>query len=1048
MFQGRKLTRLFLPIFLLVFVATTTANAQTTIQVGGFNVQYWDPADGPAYAINTTYQVNEMSVFSQAEIDAMNRAFLYWSDVLNLDPADADAPIMRMINVTAAPFFNANALSAVTGGSHNVISRLQGGTPARDGGIDGRNVFFPANLGFGTGEITQLPDSPTSMEMIAIHELGHTLGVATYSHSPFLSQVMNISGVDTFTGMNAVNVYGGSGIPLAGDGGHTAIPYENITRGLVFGQDYRNVPHASPAELAILADLGFNVVLSDNFGRAYYQDNQTVTDNNSYSPGNRFGLGLYILSSNNSITQNGDLNASGDAGTGIRFVGGTGNTVNIGTATSINANGTNGVGIFASGGASHDIVVRGDVSATGTNGVGIMMDFGGGFIFASNTIDSTDYNAALVNDLDISGSVSGETDAIVIADTAGLNRLNFMNGASISGNIISNAIVSPGDNLFQPLMTFGYEADMNGQVTNTPDNAFSMTYNDDIGGSTLFDATFAGGQTNLGGTTTFDDAEILSGASLATSGTFNSSTLNLMNGGLLVNNGVVNSNSFVTEANSRIEGNGLINSSDPITLNGTTAPGNSIGTIMIDSDVIFSPTSMEEIEIQPSASPVAGTDNDLIQINGMATFNGGSVDVIGLPNNGAYTAGTSYTYVTASNGVVVNTAPTFTEDLINYRTLPFFTLNSAGFMLANDAPYGPQGGTYNQKRVGAYLDVVKLDMGNAQIQSLRTQLDLLPNTAAVRMALDQLSGEIYGTSAAYQIQSMSHLMDVLGNQVHHNHSPAFPCMDELWYSGYATAGQLDSDGNANSTDVDTIGHTFGKSWCLGPQTIMGAFYNYEDQQVQASKVGSKVDTDAHRIGLYLRDQRGMLHTVFTGFTGWMDSDSDRTVVVNALAEHNVGSYRGWNTGFLLEQGVTVGTDNVRVQPFFALQYLHAQAQDFTETGGSVTPLRVSDIDLNSFRTKLGSRLNMYHFRRLLSVDFEGAWVYEVGNSVADYQAGLTSTPGSQFSARGIDLGENWFQFGPSMNWMMGPFRTYVEYQAAIGEQANLHSGQWGTEFIW
>jgi uncharacterized protein with beta-barrel porin domain len=1066
----------------------STAQAQTTIQVGGFNVQYWDPADGDAYAINTTFLANQISLFSQAEIDAMDRAFLYWTDVLQLDPADADSPVMRMINVTSVPSFNANALSVNTGGNHNVIDRLLGGTPARDNGIDGRNVFFPANIGFGTDEITQFSNHATSMEMIAIHELGHTLGVATYDHAPFLAEVFIIGGTHTFTGANAVSVYGGSGIPLAGDGGHTAIPYENITRGLVQGFDFRNVPHASPAELAILADLGFDVVLSDNFGRAYYQDSQSVTDNTNYSPGNRFGIGLYILSDSNNIIQNGDLTVSGDIGTGLRLVGGMGNTVTIGSASDVMVSGTNGIGILASGGASHDIVVRGNVSATGTNGTGIRLDFGNTFIF--NNIDSRNYGAALVNDLDISGSVSGETNAIVISNTAGLNRLNIMDGTSISGNIINNALVDAGNGLVRPELTFGYEADGNGQVTGTADNAFSFTYDDDIVGSTLFNATFAGGTTNLNGLTNFNDADVMAGATLGTaSGMFNSesldlmtgatlnvsgggvvdvtntinamsgvnvdndstsmieaSTFNLMNGATLTNNGMVMTNSFTIGNNALIGGNGTISANNPITLNGTTAPGNSIGTQTFNADLIFSSTSTEEIEIQAAANPIPGTDNDLIQVNGSVMFNGGTVDVQGLPPGGAYTMGATYTWLQTTGGIGVNTAPILTEDLLNFRVIPFFTSNSAGFMLANDAPYLNSAVNYNERNTAAYLDAVKLNLANPQIQMLRDQLDTLSGTVAVRNALNQLSGEIYGTAAIYQIQSMNHLMDVLMNQVGHNHAPNIPCMNEIWYSGYVSDGRVSNDGNASTTDYDSVGHIVGKSWCVGPETVSGFFYNYENQSVRSTAVRSEVETDAHRLGLYLRDQRGLLHTTFTGFTGWNNHDSTRNVRVNALSEQNTGDYNGWTTGFLYENGLTFGNDTLHAQPFGSLQYLHAETEDFSETGGAVTSLRVDEIHANSLRSKLGGRFKFFNFRKLLSFDVETAWVHEMGETAADYQVGLNNSAGN-FNVRGADLGSDWVNFSPSMNWMVGPFRSYLEYQAAFGE-ASIHSGQWGTELIW
>ena len=346
----------------------------------------------------------------------------------------------------------------------------------------------------------------------------------------------------------------------------------------------------------------------------------------------------------------------------------------------------------------------------------------------------------------------------------------------------------------------------------------------------------------------------------------------------------------------------------------------------------------------------------------------------------------------------------------------------------------------------AYLDVVKLNLGNPQIQTLRDQLDLLPSTAAVRNALNQLSGEIYGTSAIYQIQSMNHLMGMLMNQLGHNHAEHIPCMNEIWYSGYASDGHVGHDGNASSTDYDSVGHIVGKSWCISDRTIMGAFFNTENQTIQSTDVMSRVENEAQRFGLYFRDERGIVHTSLTGFAGWNNFDSSRTVRVNNLAGQNRADYDGWTTGFLYENGVTIGNEYLHAQPFASIQYFHADSGNFTEKGGPITSLRVGDIETSSFRSKLGGRYKFFNFRKLLSLDVESAWTHEFADTSADYQAGLTSAPGS-FDARGADLGDDWLTFGPSINFMTGPLRTFVEYQAAFGE-ASIHSGQWGTELIW
>lgn len=1045
MFGRRRFRYLSAFGFLLaMLLSALQADAQVTQQIGGFNVQFWDPADGAAYIPGGTIPANELSLFTPAEIDAITRALNYWTDVLNLTAADAESPVIRIVNWTAPPFPNAFAAPVVTGGELNTITRLQGGMPARDMGLDGGVAFLPDGLGFETDPITQFPNGSFNMEMVAIHEIGHLLGVALTVHDPFNALVVG----NTFVGANAMSVYGGGGIPLAGDGGHTAIPYENITRGLVLGQDFRNIPHASPAELAILADLGFGVVLSDNFGRAYYQDGVMTSDASNYSPGNDFGIGLYLLADNLDITQNGNLTASGYAGTGIRIVGEFNNEVTVGTSSTVTANGLNGIGILASGGANHDIVVRGDVSATGTNGVGIWLDFGDPFIFSSNFIDSTSYNAPLVDTLDISAAVSGESTAIFIADTAGLNELNIMNGAAINGDIVNNAIVAPGFNLNRPLITFGRLADGSGQATGSADPAFNFTFNDDIVGITRFDADFVAGTTNLNGVSLFNDSDIQSGATLGTTGTVITNTLDVMSGATLVSNGLVSVfNTLTVAQNSRIEGNGTINSGNVPTINGTIAPGNSIGTLNFGNSQIYSPMSVLEIEVQPSAAPVPGTDNDLINVNGNATFDGGVVNVLGLPPNGAYTAGASYTYLQTTDGVIVNTDPTFQENLVGFRLIPFYTLLDAGFLLAFDGGFAQRAGTFNQRAVGRYLDVVILDEMNANIQALRDNLDLL-ELNELRNALDQLSGELYGSASLMQIQSANQMFNLLSNQVNHNQLCYPHCHNEFWYAGYAFGGDADDDGNAHDTHYDVVGALLGQSHCIAPQTIGGVYYNYEDQNLHATDVRSNVSGYSHRLGAYARNQAGPVHTLASGFLGWLDMESQRNVRINTISETNRADYDGFQTGLYYENGLTYTRGLVTTQPFFSLQYLHWKTNGFTETGGALTALDVDSFDVDSFRTQLGGRVSAFTLWNYVEVELEGAWIHEAADTVADYSAALVSAQNARYVARGLDLGSDFFNIGPSMLFRYGNTNLFAEYQAYIGEQGTLHTGQWGAEFVW
>ena len=84
----------------------------------------------------------------------------------------------------------------------------------------------------------------------------------------------------------------------------------------------------------------------------------------------------------------------------------------------------------------------------------------------------------------------------------------------------------------------------------------------------------------------------------------------------------------------------------------------------------------------------------------------------------------------------------------------------------------------------------------------------------------------------------------------------------------------------------------------------------------------------------------------------------------------------------------------------------------------------------------------------MELEVEGAWVHEMGDTVADYSAALASAQSSRYVARGLDLGSDFFNIGPSLLWRYGYVNLFLEYQASIGEQGTLHTGQWGTELTW
>jgi outer membrane autotransporter protein len=288
----------------------------------------------------------------------------------------------------------------------------------------------------------------------------------------------------------------------------------------------------------------------------------------------------------------------------------------------------------------------------------------------------------------------------------------------------------------------------------------------------------------------------------------------------------------------------------------------------------------------------------------------------------------------------------------------------------------------------------------------------------------------------------------ISDQVHHHHEPGVPCLDEIWYSGYGHIGKTQFDGNVSESDPSASGHLFGKSWCSGPETATGIFYNYERQNLRSDRVLSKIESDSHRVGMYLRNQSGMYHTLITAFGGWDKNEGQRVVNVNTISEFNESAYQSWNAGLYFEQGMTYGVEFLGVQPYTSLQILHVSTDGFTEQGGPLTSLAVNDLDVDSVRLMAGSRIKMLNHAAGIRLGVDSAAVLEAGDNDVDYQASLLSTPGLAFQAKGADLGQVFFTIGPTLDWSVGAIDMFLNYRATLGRDSAIHTGQGGAEIIW
>ena len=312
-----------------------------------------------------------------------------------------------------------------------------------------------------------------------------------FDASEFLVGLGVRSGV-YFSGPHVSEVLAGSdlpGIPMNGmeyDENYelfAELSHFELERSMMSHQNYRNYTFFMEVELAAMQDLGYTIDRKNFYGRSIYADHQTIVnhqgfyarsaDGSAYLPGEvntaTLGTGLHIYGSDNDVTQAANLLAGGAGATGIR-VDGADNTVTIRDDTQIRADGPHGTGVLFAYGKNHTLNAGGTVTALGDSGIALRFDFGGNllsdyierrgsYIWCIEDEDWLSYfdedtdswlvaaydnsgfelsnDGALMDQVNITGTLAGTQAALYIADNALVQEINILPGAHIYGDIVS-----------------------------------------------------------------------------------------------------------------------------------------------------------------------------------------------------------------------------------------------------------------------------------------------------------------------------------------------------------------------------------------------------------------------------------------------------------------------------------------------------------------------------------------------------------------------------------------------------------------------------------
>jgi fibronectin-binding autotransporter adhesin len=475
-------------------------------------------------------------------------------------------------------------------------------------------------------------------------------------------------------------------------------------------------------------------------------------------------------------------------------------------------------------------------------------------------------------------------------------------------------------------------------------------------------------------------------------------------------------------AGARLQGTGTIGSA---TVAGTTAPGDSIGTLTVTGNYLQLAGSTFEAEINPNGT------GDRLAVGGVATLQGGTVNVITLP--GVYTPGAHYTILTAGGGVSGQFASltqslTFVALTLNYTSNGVF-LN----VVRNIVPLASIAATDNQRNVGVALD------GLGATSPLYDAVVFLDDAQA-RAAFDALSGEIHADVQGALLDDSRFVREAIGGRLEH----AGEEPQGVWAEGFGAWGHNNGDSAAARVGRDIDGAYFGGDKVLG-RLRFGAAVGFQSADLSLPGRASRASYSDTTVGIYAGTTAGAVSVKVGAAYAWQRVSTARSVTMTGFSDSDTARYDADTAQVWGEAAYGFKLSRADLTPFVSGAYAESRTSAFAEAGGGAA-LRSGDQAVHVAYVSVGSRAGLD-----LSTDgmvrLEGslAWRHAGGDlRAADRLAFRAGGPG--FDVTGAPRAADTATAQAGVTMKLGGFgRAYVGYSGVFGGGTGDHGVRGGVD---
>ncbi|UHQ21999.1 autotransporter domain-containing protein [Lysobacter sp. 5GHs7-4] len=498
-----------------------------------------------------------------------------------------------------------------------------------------------------------------------------------------------------------------------------------------------------------------------------------------------------------------------------------------------------------------------------------------------------------------------------------------------------------------------------------------------------------------------------------------------VNGGKVAFNGEQRGGSTLIGVGGVLGGTGTLGTTR---VEGTIAPGNSIGTLTIDGDYTQAAGSFYQVELAaPSAS-------DLLRVNGHASLLGGTVRVFQGP--GTYLLGQRYDILSATSGIDGRFAGIDHSAFSPFLKFDLaYSADKVTVDVVRGASVASVANTYNQRSAAGAVDA--LAIGQGLVQPL-TQL--FP--AQALDALDDLSGELHASTRSVLIDSSRHVREAAlaraqAGQGAFDAAAKGEAESAAWIQLLKNGGTLHADGNAGEVgyngDASLLGYDyrFGNGWRVG---VLGGVGRSD---AKLGERGSRGEIRSRHLGLYLGQNWGGFGLRAGASYARHEIEIERSVSFPGFSDRARADYDGDTRQVFVEGGYRIATGAWEWEPYAQYAQVRVGSDGFQESGGAAA-LSGASADQRLDLSTVGLRFNV----GLKGAQQEQSWL-NLRGGLGRRHAGGAETPaatvawrnGGAFDVHGAPIAEDATVFEAGL-------------AARLGDNGLLeftYSGQWADE---